>query len=122
MNLIPVTLKPTPLQSTSLQHTKEILFLVSRKFYFILVTYFRLSLRRAYFLSGFEPGSTVTLHMKIHFPPHSEEGPERAVGVATCYVLDVWGSNPGNSEFCVPEAHPSYLTKGTGSFSEVNRP
>lgn len=45
--------------------------------------------------------------MKIHFPPYSEGGPERVVGIVTCYGLDVWGSNPGNSEFWVPEAHPS---------------
>jgi len=60
MNLIPVTLKPSPSQRTSVQPKKKKNLTVSPKFYFILVTYFCMSLRRAYFWSGFEPGSTVT--------------------------------------------------------------
>jgi len=40
---------------------KKISFAGIPKFYFILLTYFCLSLRQAYIWSGFEPGLTITV-------------------------------------------------------------
>ena len=50
--------------------------------------------------------------MKIHFPPHREGGPERVVGIVTCYELEVWESNTGNSEFLRARGPPSIASNG----------
>jgi hypothetical protein len=58
--------RPASSRCTNLLYTNWNSYAENHKFYFIIPKQFFLSLSRAYFRSGFEPGSSVTRRTQFH--------------------------------------------------------